>query len=337
MGASGSMQCSIIIPFQRPNAYLEETLHHLDQQQGVTFEVILLPDEALEPGFVSRYGFACQIEPTGAVSPALKRDRGAQLSQSPILGFIDDDAYPPPDWLALLLPHFADPSVAAVGGPQLTPPDDGFWQQVSGASFITFLNGAEAYRYLCRDENVEVDIWPSVNFCVRKEDFLAVGGFNCAFWPGEDTKLCNDLVYVLGKKIINVGNVPVYHHRRAGFRAHMRQVGRYGYYRGFSVRQGDRGSLKLKYLLPLLFALFVLLGWLPSLWWSDYIVLWGGVWLTYGTILLLSALSVRQRGPTGWGVALMAQIYIACSHFWYGISYARGLLLSQQWQESLGR
>ena len=106
----------------------------------------------------------------------------------------------------------------------------------------------------------EVDDYPSVNFLVRKKDFMGVGGFNSHFWPGEDTKLCYDLVYKLGKKIIYDPKVLVYHHRRPVFKPHLQQVSRYAIHRGHFARILPKTSLRFGYLVPSLFVLWLFGG-----------------------------------------------------------------------------
>ncbi len=121
---------TIIIPFQKETPYLRQTLDRLAGQAYQSFEVVLIPDGELDSGFSIDYPFPVIVEVSGPVSPAIKRDMGAKVASGQFLAFIDDDAYPAASWLENLLPHFADGTVAAVGGPQVTPPDDGFWQQV---------------------------------------------------------------------------------------------------------------------------------------------------------------------------------------------------------------
>jgi len=336
--AGQAMKVSIIIPFQRENAYLTETIQHIDGLAYADLEIILLPDHAAEDGSAqaprsSRH--PVKYLATGPVSPAIKRDIGAENSAGELLAFIDDDAYPDPDWLQEAIPHFRDESVAAVGGPQVTPPADTFWQQVSGVMFLSILNGKARHRYWPAARTFEVDDWPSVNLIVRKADFARVGGFDSSYWPGEDTKLCYDLTQTLNKKILYVPTALVYHHRRSGFRRHLKQVGNYGRHRGFFAKRFPETSLRLSYFVPSLFFLFIIGGWIlllnpPTRW------LYAGLWGLYAVALLSSVASIAlklRKLP----VAVATVPFTVGTHFWYGYSFFKGFFLTRDLKSVLGR
>ena len=105
-----NLKVSIIIPFQKENDYLIETIYHIDKLNYKNIEVMLLPDFDITQKFIDTnlkdISFEYQIIPTDAVSPAIKRDIGADKCTGEILAFIDDDAYPAKDWLNKALPHF---------------------------------------------------------------------------------------------------------------------------------------------------------------------------------------------------------------------------------------
>jgi GT2 family glycosyltransferase len=263
--AEAPLSVAVIIPFQRYNDYVDETLTALEnlEQKPKNLQVVLLPDapfsEQVNDSLKKRQ-LTIVVVSTGPVSPAIKRDRGAEITQSDVIALIDDDAYPKPDWLIQALPHFQNQEVTAVGGPQVTPPHDDFWQQVSGATFLSILNGgAMRSRYWpIASAPREVDDWPSVNLLIRRTDFLAVGGFDSAYWPGEDTKLCLDLTQKLKKKMIYEPHAIVFHHRRAGLKRHLKQIGNYGLHRGFFAKTLPETSLRPIYFVPSLFTLFAL-------------------------------------------------------------------------------
>jgi len=250
---------SIIIPIKEINDYLcKETIPALLKQTYQNFEIIILPDKSSKEKFKKT-----KIIPSWPkTGPADKRDLGVKNAKGEILAFLDDDSYPEKTWLGDALRIFDESKeIAGVCGPTLTPSHNNLRQKASGYVWSTWLGsgGAGTYRGLvgCRRE---VDDYPSVNFLVRKKDFLTVGGFNSHFWPGEDTKLCYDLVYKLGKKIIYDPKVLVYHHRREVFGPHLKQISRYAIHRGHFARILPKTSLRLGYLIPSLFVLWLFGG-----------------------------------------------------------------------------
>ena len=325
---------SIIIPFPVWCTDLDECLAHLQKQTFMDFEVILLPDASVEvPAVFS--DLPLHVIPTGKVNPAVKRDRGAQQAAGEFLAFIDDDAFPQADWLQVANNTFrAREGVGAIGGPAITPKNDPFWARVSGAVFLSPASGGNPERYVpCPPEKL-VDDWPSVNLIVRRDLFLQAGGFNSRYWPGEDTLFCLKLLEKTGTRIVYVPELIVWHHRRAGLPKHLRQVGNYGLHRGFFARRYPKTSRRLKYFIPALWVLFVVIGLGLAM-----VSRWAGVlylagWLVYLAALGISLVDIRKHEPLS--VAAGAIPYIVLTHLWYGVQFVFGLTRTEL-ESSLGR
>ena len=164
-----SLHFSIIIPFKTWSNDLDECLVHIDKMSFQSYEVILLPDEQLK--LPDNYAnMPMKIIPTTAVSPAIKRDIGAENASGQYLAFIDDDAYPQADWLDVADRFLSKQEAvgAIIGGPAITPKSDPFWARVSGSVFLSKLSGGFPERYVSKPPVKEVDDWPSVNLIVKK-------------------------------------------------------------------------------------------------------------------------------------------------------------------------
>ena len=122
-----SILFSIIIPFKKWSSDLDECLAHIGQLKFKSYEVLLLPDDDMM--VPEAYGdIRFQVIPTGAVNPAIKRDKGSEKAMGEYLAFIDDDAYPNDDWLDVAHRIFSSQeNVGALGGPGITPKTDPFW------------------------------------------------------------------------------------------------------------------------------------------------------------------------------------------------------------------
>jgi GT2 family glycosyltransferase len=310
---------SIIIPVKSINDYVRETVPHIQRLTGPQWELMVIPNEEEfnewpEDGRV-------RVFSSGLVGPAAKRDMGAARARGKVLVFLDDDSYPEPNLLEVASRYFSDPEVIALGGPGITPPSDAFWQRVSGAVCLSRFTGGAPERYVSDGVTRQMDDWPSVNLHVRRELFLAVGGFDCKYWPGEDTKLCLKLKQT-GKKLIYVPEMVVWHHRRAGLRAHLKQIGAYGLHRGYFARHYPETSFRLKYFAPTIFAVFVLLSLAAFFIAIPAIELLTFGWSLYGITLLAGLVSImKYERPL---VALASLIYVPVTHFYYGVQFISG-------------
>ncbi len=308
---------SVIVPCRTTSPELSQCLDALERVDYPNFEVLVITDEpAAERRDSVRY------LSSGPVGPADKRDQGASESNGLIIAFIDDDAYPDKRWLRQALKVFADPQVTAVGGPGVTPADDGFLARASGWISSSYLGGGvQRYRFV-PEKARWVDDYPSMNFLVRRAAFHEAGGFGTHFYPGEDTKLCLAIVNNGGKIRYDPG-VLVYHHRRNLIVPHLRQIAQYGLHRGHFARIYPRTSRRLNYALPSVWLAGLVLGPLvalaaPPLWFVYVAAL-----LLYGVALALSGaeIAVRSRNlPMG----IVAALGIALTHVVYGGAFIKG-------------
>ena len=184
-------------------------------------------------------------------SPAEKRDAALAATDARICAFIDDDAYPAADWIDRALRRFdEDPTVSALGGPGVTPPNSSFRRRLAGAFYETRLgSGSLRNRFVPSGPPHDVDDWPAYNFFVRTDALRAVGGWASTYYGGEDTKLCLALREA-GYRIEYDPCLLVYHHRRPVFAALMRQTGNVGRRRGSFVRRYPATSRRAVYFAP---------------------------------------------------------------------------------------
>lgn len=314
---------SIIIPVKEINDYIRESIPNILNLDYQDFEIIIFSDVPAAVSFPK-----ATIIATGRIGPAEKRDLALKCAKGSVFAFLDDDAYPRRDWLNNALRHFDNPSVAAVGGPAVTPSSDSFYQRVSGAVFLSKISGGNPERYWPVGKVREVDDWPSVNLLVRSDVFENIGGFNSAYWPGEDTKLCLDIVKS-GKKIIYDPNVFVWHHRREGLGRHLRQVGNYGLHRGFFARKFPETSRRFKYFLPSFFVLFLIAG-VIILFMNEPILnrlFYAGLGIYL--LSLIIALYQIQGKEKNLKISLVSLLYIFLTHIYYGIRFSQGFLFTR--------
>jgi cellulose synthase/poly-beta-1,6-N-acetylglucosamine synthase-like glycosyltransferase len=331
------MTVSIIIAVKTWQKNLEECVGKCCELDYPDYEIIILPDSDI--GAVLNNAISgsptrivpVKVIPTGAVSPAKKRDLALAHARGEILAFLDDDAYPNKDWLKNALKNFTDSEVVAVGGPAVTPENDSLRQRASGKVFESFLvSGKYTYRYL-PEERREVDDFPSCNFLVRKSIMQQLGGFNTDFWPGEDTKLCLDITKKLKKKIIYDPAVLVYHHRRPIFMPHLKQIASYALHRGYFVKNYPQTSLRIFYFLPSLFLMFLIAGGIIAWFLGGFLRMayLFGMSLYLFLVLIFSINKELRLFP-------LVFLGIILTHLTYGFYFFKGLLSSKLKEENNG-
>ncbi len=315
---------SFVIPVKEINEYIRESVPIISEIKRDDFEILIYPDKSNQ----EEWPKARQIA-TGPGGPAMKRNMAIRDAQGEILVFLDDDAFPQNNFLEILDKNFLNNNITAVGGPAITPENDGFWQKVSGAVFLSKLAGGYPERYVPTGKKKSIDDWPSVNLSIRKDNFAQINGFNSSYWPGEDTKLCLDLVNKTEGKILYDPELIAYHHRRQGLLKHLKQVGNYGLHRGFFAKKFPKTSRKLMYFIPSFFLLFVVIGGIVSLFSNIllglYIIGWTIYFLSY--IKIISDIKKYEKNPL---IILNSLYYILFTHLCYGLKFIQGFVFTKE-------
>src|SRR3989339_749706 len=252
---------SIIIPVKEISDYLRnENLPAFVIQSYKNFEVIILPNKSNKENkkLFAKYKWL-KIIPTGKVTqPAEKRDIGAKNAKGSILAFIDDDAYPATDWLKKAIQYFNSKKTEVICGPGIIPQKTNIWEKIFDEILISPVgSGGYQYRFVQKHARF-IDDYPSMNFLIKKDVFQKLGGFNSEYWPGEDSKLCEDLVYKYKGRIYYNSAILVYHHRRNNLIGFLKQHANYGFHRGAFFAHGDRNSKRFSYLVPTIFVFYII-------------------------------------------------------------------------------
>lgn len=326
------MTVSIVIAVKTWQNNLEECIDKCQELDYPDFEIIILPDS--DTGTHPRAGdvplantIPIKVIPTGPVTPAKKRDIALNYAQGEIIAFIDDDAYPQKLWFKNAIRNFADPEVAAVGGPAITPSEDNLRQKASGLVYASVLVSARHRRRYLPTKRQEVDDYPSCNFLVRKSIMQELGGFKTNFWPGEDTKMCLEITKKLNKKIIYTPDVLVYHHRRPVFLPHLKQVANYALHRGYFVKHYPETSLRLSYFIPTLFLFVLITAGILSLFLPLLRIWYLATLSLYFIVVFIFSISKKLR--------LIPLVFfgITLTHLAYGTYFLKGLLLRKLKEE----
>lgn len=317
---------SIIIPLHRYTSIAQRCLAEVTALPGDRYEVLVVSDAPIDglPGGVMAITTGSPTD----TSPAEKRDVALGHARGDICAFLDDDAFPADGWIDRAIDVFdTDASIAAVGGPGITPDGSSFLERLGGAFYESPLgSGGLRHRFVPCGEARDTDDWPAYNFFVRTSVLREVGGWASKFYGGEDTKLCLALVSA-GYRIVYDPGVIVFHYRRPMFRPHMRQVANVGRHRGWFVRAFPQTSARPMYFLP---SLALVAGPLLAAW-----ALLGPrrrrrAALASGAAGWLAISAAALRDGADLPVALALPAALAAGHGAYGAGFLEGLLLTDE-------
>ena len=187
------------------------------------YEVIIVDDGSTDASasIAKEYNFKVLSTSNQGLSNA--RNTGLVHATGEIIAYIDDDAYPDPDWLTYLVSTFLNPAgenFAGVGGPNIAPPGDGII-----ADCVAHAPGGPIHVLLT---NREAEHIPGCNMAFRVSALKAIGGFDPQFRvAGDDVDVC----WRLQQKGWSLGFSPsavVWHHRRNSIKTYWRQQKGYG-------------------------------------------------------------------------------------------------------------
>jgi len=224
---------AIIVPFKDLNEYVFECIEGCLGQSLQDFELILLPDNAIDKQQIAkRFGKQAmqkiRIIPTGSKlppsAPSAKRNIGIENTKAEFLAFIDSDAYPQPQWLESALPLLRDPKVGAVGGPNLVPKNVGLGEEIAIKSMhlTSTWEGVQATGQNYKGFEVRKE-FASSNILSKRKLLLEIGKFDVDFPTGEDMKLCAK-IRENGKLILFNRETAVHHHNRTSLGKHLIRI-----------------------------------------------------------------------------------------------------------------
>lgn len=234
----------VVVTCQRVRA-LTDCLDSLATQTSDDFEVVVVCNDAssevkdLVAARLSGRVRQVALGPGHTASQA--RNHGVAAARADLLYFIDDDVIVPPDTLAALERAFADhPEVDIVGGPNLTPPDDPEFAQLTGEILASPLGtGVTRMRYARAPAQQATERHLILcNLAVRRSVFAAGVRFPTLF-GGEENVLMGHADR-RGFRLRYVPEVWVHHRRRGRLGDYVSQVYRYGCGRALALRFAPR-------------------------------------------------------------------------------------------------
>lgn len=174
VGARSTTSVSVVVPAYNSHATIARSLAAIEGQTFRDFEIIVVdsgPSDETERIVTSAFPAVRFIRSETRLFPHAARNRGVEIARGALLVFTDPDIYPHPDWLARLVEaaerdhaEVVVGSIACFGGRALH----------RGVHLCKF------GKWLPQGSRREVDMSPTGNMLIRREQFDRAGGF-----PGE--------------------------------------------------------------------------------------------------------------------------------------------------------
>jgi GT2 family glycosyltransferase len=174
---------SVVVCTHNGERTLPECLERLRSLSYPDFEVIVVDDGSTDRSGEIAHAHDVIVVDTEHRGLSYARNAGLERATGEIVAYLDDDAYPDPDWLHYVASALGEGPHAGIGGPNLPPPEDG-----RVAECVAMAPGAPIHVLISDREAEHV---PGCNMSFRKSALEAVGGFDERFRAaGDDVDLC---------------------------------------------------------------------------------------------------------------------------------------------------
>jgi len=210
---------SVVVCTYNGSRTIRECCEGLCKLDYADFEVIVVDDGSTDDtaAIVQEYPFRLIRTANCGLSSA--RNTGLAAATGEIVAYIDDDAFPDPDWLKYLARGLMSSDHAGMGGPNI-PPDDGLV-----ANCVAHAPGGPMHVLLSDQEAEHI---PGCNMAFWKDKLEAIGGFDVRYrTAGDDVDVCWRL-QERGWTLGFTGAAMVWHRRRATVQAYWKQQKGYG-------------------------------------------------------------------------------------------------------------
>ena len=222
---------SVIVCSYNAGRTLAACLDSLERLNYPEYEIILVDDGSTDetPRIASTHPKVQYVQHERNLGLSAARNTGLAAAAGEIVAFTDADCRADEDWLYFLVADLLSGSFAAMGGPNLFPPED---SAVAAAVMVS--PGGPAHVMLTDRQAEHI---PGCNMAFFRAALEEIGGFDPIFRAaGDDVDICWRLQQA-GYKIGFSPAAFVWHYRRSTVRDYLKQQHGYGEAEALLVRK----------------------------------------------------------------------------------------------------
>jgi O-antigen biosynthesis protein len=212
---------SVVVCSYNAERTMEACLIALETLNYPDYEVIVVNDGSTDRtlDIAERFSF-CRIISQENKGLSVARNVGAAAATGEIVAYTDSDCVADPDWLTYLVARMEEDGLAACGGPNFPPPEDGL---VPAAVAVS--PGGPTHVLI---SDAVAEHIAGCNMAFRRDALLALGGFDPVYRAaGDDVDICwrfQDAGRTIGFSPAAI----VWHFRRNTVKAYLNQQRGYG-------------------------------------------------------------------------------------------------------------
>ena len=219
---------SIIIPVRNEASLLKTCLESISNlvYPRDKIEVIIADGMSTDNTAEVAKEFGAKVVLNEKITVSPGRNVAFKYASGDIIAFTDADCIVDKDWISNSLKYFKDDKIACVGGPNLTPLDEGDFGKAVGFVFNQSLFAAGSIHARELHEIKEVRSIPGCNAIYKKDALEKVMPIDETLLTCDDTEL-NQRLIDKGYKLLYTPDVFVWHYRRPNPKRLFRQMYRY--------------------------------------------------------------------------------------------------------------
>jgi hypothetical protein len=157
---------------------LRTCLEGLQRLEYPNYEVIVIDDGSTDDSAAIAQQYPVRVIRQRNEGLSSARNTGMDAAGGEIIAYLDDDAWPDPHWLHYLAWTYLHNDYAAVGGPNIPPPEDG-----AIAECVANSPGGPAHVMISHREAEHI---PGCNCSFLTKELRAIGGFDAQFRTAGD-------------------------------------------------------------------------------------------------------------------------------------------------------